>query len=335
MIRTHRSKEYNWNFDTKSGLFMRWGETPHDDPQCSPRGPEILDMEVSTICHGPGAPCKFCYKSNGTQGKFMSFKMFKRILDTLPNNLTQIAFGIGDIDSNPDLWRIMQTCREKDIIPNITINGFRMKAEDFDNLAKLCGSVAVSCYDKEATYRAVEELSSRGLEQVNIHQILSYDSYKMCMEILEDMVNDPRLDDLNALVFLMLKPKGRAKQSRLPTNQQFDDVVRYALINGLPIGFDSCSAPSFLNTIKDRADKDKLEIMVEPCEAFLFSSYCNVDGEFFPCSFCEGEEEWEKGLNALEVRDFITDIWNHPRMEEWRSKLLGNCRSCPVFNLCL
>jgi hypothetical protein len=61
MIRTARTKDYNWNFDTTTGMFARWGDTFHDDPEWSPLGPEILDIEVTTKCKGPGGKlCKFC-----------------------------------------------------------------------------------------------------------------------------------------------------------------------------------------------------------------------------------------------------------------------------------
>lgn len=60
-----RSENYNYNFDKKTGFFVRWGKTFKDDPAIAPF-PEILDIEVSEICNGvPGlngieAPCKFC-----------------------------------------------------------------------------------------------------------------------------------------------------------------------------------------------------------------------------------------------------------------------------------
>lgn len=94
-IRICQNSDYNWIFDTETGKFARWGKTCDDDPIMAPM-PEILDIEISTICH---QGCKFCYKSNTSIGKNMSLEEFKEIFakfDT--NNLTQIAFGIGDIN---------------------------------------------------------------------------------------------------------------------------------------------------------------------------------------------------------------------------------------------
>ena len=97
MLKKVRSDNYNYDFDTDNGFFARWGATPKDDPCIAP-APEILDIEVSTICHGIGTPCKFCYKSNTGVGENMTFNTFKKIFDNMPSHLTQIAFGIGSLN---------------------------------------------------------------------------------------------------------------------------------------------------------------------------------------------------------------------------------------------
>jgi hypothetical protein len=139
----------------------------------------------------------------------------------------------------------------------------------------------------------------------------------------------------------MLKPKGRAKQA-LPSKDidKFEEIVKKSLELDVNLGFDSCSAPLVLRAL----DNDLANTMIEPCEAFLFSSYANVKGEFFPCSFCEGEEGWENGIELTSNSNFIDNIWNHPRMVTWREKLIDSstecnckhndlCRSCPVFEI--
>jgi len=84
-----RSENYNYNFNKTSGRFERWGKTEADDPDFSP-APEILDIEVTTICNGvPNkdgvkSPCKFCYKSNTPNGKNMSLDTFRKVIDRFP-----------------------------------------------------------------------------------------------------------------------------------------------------------------------------------------------------------------------------------------------------------
>jgi hypothetical protein len=193
--------EFNLIFRKRDGFTMTWGKTQEDDPQYSPVGPIILDIEVSEACH---EMCPFCYKANTPNGRNMTFETFKTIFHKLPRSLTQAAFGIGSIDTNPDLKRMMNYCRNNDyqsIVPNITINGSRMTDDWFDYLADTCGAVAVSYYDKDRCFGGVKELTDRGMEQVNIHALLAEETFEKCMEAIDLVQTDSRLENLNAIVF--------------------------------------------------------------------------------------------------------------------------------------
>jgi hypothetical protein len=338
MIKKVRSQLYNYNFNTENGFFMRWGKNFKDDPHFSPLGPEILDIEISTICD---SGCSFCYKSNTPVGKNMDFAKFKNIFHKIPDNLTQIAFGIGSIDSNPDLWRIMEYCRSNNynkVVPHITINGKNLRDEYVSNLVRLCGAVAVSRYDEDICYSAVEELIGRGLGQVNIHQMTCIETFDDCFKVMDDYNNNNKLKNLNAIVFLLMKPKGnRNRYHRITSLKDYKKLIDYAFNRDIPIGFDSCSAPYFIDCIKDRDNSDYLKMLAEPCESNCFSSYINVDGRAFHCSFTEGEDGWE-GVDVVNCVDFMEDVWFSKEVNLFRDKLYSNileygCRKCPIFNL--
>ena len=321
-----RTPFYNYNFNIENGLFVRWGKNLQDDPQYSPIGLEILDIEVSTICH---KGCPFCYKSNLKNGENMTLGRFKEVIDCI-KTLTQVAFGIGDIDGNPDLFKMFDYCRDNNIVPNLTINGARMTDEYYDKLAKYCGAVAVSHYDKDECYNAVEELTNRGMEQVNIHQLISEETYEETLKLLKDIKDDIRLAKLNAVVFLSLKQKGRGESHNIISPKHFRNLIDICFEKDISFGFDSCTALKFLHAIEGHENYDKIKTSVEPCESGLFSSYINVDGVFFPCSFAEGLVE---GIEILKDVDFLQDIWYNPLTIEWRNNLLDNCRNCPIYNI--
>ena len=183
---------------------------------------------------------------------------------------------------------------------------------------------------------------------VNIHQLLALETYDSCFKLLEDVKNDDRLSGLNAIVFLMLKPKGnRNKFHAIDGINQFSKLIDAAQSIGVKIGMDSCTAPLMLQYAKI-FNQESIIPSIEPCESFgLFSSYINVFGDFFPCSFSEGEGEWEKGISVLHCEDFIKDIWFSEKLNKWRRKSLDStksctqcsvqkyCRSCPIFNITL
>lgn len=332
-----RSKDYNYNFNKENGMFIRYGETLDIDPEMCKFGAEILDLEISSgKCMGK---CPECYKCNGAVEHVynMTFDEFKTIFHKVSKSgtLNQIAFGICDIGTNPDFFNMMRYARENGVIPNYTCHGLDMNEEYAKLTAEICGAVAVSVYNKEKSYNAVKMLTEAGMKQVNFHCIAHDKSFDKIKSIIDDIKTDDRLKGLNALVLLRYKPKGNGigKFNQL-TIEQYKEILKYAEDKGVNLGFDSCSAPLYLEAIKDDKDYKQKSMYVEPCESSLFSSYINCKGEFYACSFCEGEGMWKEGLNVLECNDFVEDIWYNDKTIKFRNALLGNCRNCPMFNLC-
>ena len=344
-IKEIKTPEYNQVMNMKTGFMARWGKNKDDDPKYSPIGPELIDMEVSTICHGINkVPCSHCYKGNTGIGENMSYDTFKSIFDKLPMNVSQIAFGIGDIDANTDLWSMMAYCRMNGanmVVPNITINGFGLTNEYAKALSILCGAVSVSRYDdKDCCYEAIKKLTDLGMTQVNIHLLVSEETIDRCYETIDDAVNDPRLSKLNSIVLLTLKPKGCRNKLNVLKQDSYskliDDMLKMSEEKKVKVGFDSCSAPKFLEAVKDHPKLESFKTMVEPCESTLFSIYINVKGEAFPCSFMEGEEGWIEGIDTVDCFDFLNDVWYNDRIKSFRKSLMlqsGDCRTCPYFNI--
>jgi len=325
--------KYNFRFRKSDGLFVRWGSTKEDDGDMTLGLPEICDMEISEVCDGvPGiGPCKFCYKSNtGNKGDLMSFETFKNIFHKLPTTITQIAFGVGTLRKHPEMWDMFKYCRENGVIPNLTING-DVDDEEFDKIAQYAGACAVSVYDKDLSYDAVKKLTDRGMKQVNIHQMISLETFETTKQVLQDKLTDPRLAKLNAIVLLSLKLKGRAVKNNfsiLP-QEKFNNLVNFAMDNGIGVGFDSCSCWKFIKSIEGRENQKQLEMFADPCESTLFSAYVDCRGDFFPCSFAEGNGEWKEGLSVLKCNDFLEDIWYNDKTLKFRNNVI-KCRNCKI-----
>jgi len=349
-VKIVRSPVYNYNFRKTDGYFERWGQKKEDDPDFSPLGPEILDLEISAGADCLGN-CSFCYKANGAQGNTdtvnMTLEQFQTILDKMPRVLTQIAFGICNVGTNPDFFAMMEHARSKGIIPNYTCHGLDVDDAVAERTASLCGAVAVSIVRKDRSYEAVQRFVSKGMKQVNIHFMLSEETLDKAMKTVDDMVEDPRLEGMNAIVFLQYKPKGRHPDAFhcIQSPGAYTKLVDYCEERGVRYGFDSCSAPLFFKAIEGNEKRMPLAVMAEPCEAFgMFSSYINVHGVYYPCSFCEGEDGWESGLDVLNCENFLKEIWFNEKLNGWRKKILesskgcdchfsGMCRSCPVFDV--
>jgi hypothetical protein len=340
------SPNYNYAFHYSDGNFTRWGKTLEDDPKFSPFGPEILDIEIGTICHGiNNKPCSHCYKSNTGCGDNMTLDQFKVIFNKIPKTLTQIAFGIGDIDSNPDMFDMFRYCRENDynyVVPNVTINGWNLTDEYARKLSELCGAVAISRYsDPDVCYNAVKKLSDLGMKQVNIHMLLSKETLLTCMELIDHYKTDPRLQGLNAIVFLLLKPKGKRNRNTKVSLEEYHELNNKCIENKIRYGFDSCSAPLFLSDVKDSPDFEHYSKLAECCESDRFSAYINYKGEYWHCSFTENHHDW-KGIDVLNCNDFLKDVWFNDELIKFRRNIFTNCHrsdicddcyECPTFDI--
>ncbi len=329
-----KSSDYNFIFNKDTGFFARWGKNKDEDPEYGP-SPEILDLEISSgKCRGK---CKFCYKGNGKDENthHMTFEEFKTIFEKINKNklITQIAFGICDINSNKDFFKMMEYSREHGVIPNYTCHGLDVTKEVAKKTAELCGAVAVSIVNKEKTYDAIKLFTDEGMKQVNCHYVLSMESYDRAFEIIDDISTDPRLEKFNAIVFLQYKDKNKNSDYHSVLDvEKYKKLINYCNKKKVNYGFDSCSAPMFIESIKDDPNNSYLETMADPCESFLFSLYISCKGKVFPCSFGEDIEE---EIDVLNCNNFVKDVWNNEVAKSWRKKLIDNERNCPVYELSL
>lgn len=345
-IKQFRSETYNYNFNLSSGYFERWGKTIDEDPIYSPYGPEIVDFEVDEVCsgipnkNGKYIPCPMCYKANvNTKGNTMTFETFKGIFDKFPTVngipfISQIAFGATDINHNKDLWKMMDYCRKNFVVPNITINGAKLTEEIINNLIKYTGAISVSCYDTnpEVCYSAIDTLIKAGHKQINMHICYYEENKDFVKSVIEDIHNDKRLKNMNAVVLLALKQKGRGSNLTAINDTDFQEIIEKAFEYHIGLGFDSCSFHRVKRIFNKMGILSKYESYMEPCESFgLFSSYINVNGKYSFCSFCE--DTIPEVIDVLNIKDFIVDLWESNMVKEWRIKSLNCQRDCPVFKV--
>ena len=376
--RSLRSPKYNYDFDSKTGAFERWGETKDQDPDYSEFGPEILDIEIVTGCKGVrGRRCDYCYKSNSLKNvKYMGLERFKEVFSKVNENktITQVALGLdAGAELNPDTWKISEWLRSEGVVPNGTVAD--VTSETADKIASLWGACAVSAHllgpngwaaFKDSVKLLTDRVKKPGntLVAVNCHFMVSEQTYDVAKKLVSSIASDPVLSRIYAIVLLGLKQCGRGAKGFRPLSfEKFSELARFAGSKKVGLGFDSCSANKFSAFLKDDLAKrtsavlkafaaseekdgavleqklkklkrwyDDTNELIEPCESGLFSSYVNVDGEYFPCSFCEGHPSFAgKGIDVMKTNSFTSEVWN--ASTGWRNALLKNARSCPVYDV--
>jgi hypothetical protein len=113
--------DYSYIFLKADKFFQRWGKSTEDDPLYSPIGPEVLDIKIT---------------SNDEDIPVMDIDTFKLIINKIPKTLTQVAFEIVDIQTNPDFVPMVKYCREIGIEPSFIFIGPDFEGELAEKIIK-------------------------------------------------------------------------------------------------------------------------------------------------------------------------------------------------------
>lgn len=82
-----------------------------------PEFPESIDIKITNQCD---MQCKYCHedsKPNGKHGNILDVKF----IDSL-HPYTELAIGGGNPLSHPDLIKFLEKCKDKNLIPSMTVN---------------------------------------------------------------------------------------------------------------------------------------------------------------------------------------------------------------------
>lgn len=332
---------YNCFFSKETGLNVRFGKEVKDDPAYCELGPEIADIEVvAGKCPKiNGKNCAFCYKNNGGEiANCMTLKQFKELIDFMPKNLSQIAFGITGVKTNPEFFDMMQYAKDVGVVSNYTTNGVDLDDECIEKTLDLCGRIAVSCYEgaKEICYDTMDRVGKAAAKRnvkfpCNIHLVLSKATFGHVKDVLND-AKEKKIPNLGAIVILRIKPVGRASNlDCVIPKEYYKEIVDFCLTNNVKFGFDSCGAKAVEDVLVESGHAD-LTDCIESCESSRLSSYFNWKREYWSCSFCENNHKIMDVIDPFKFKDFPS-FWNSDEVKRLRFPAKMACKSCPWYCL--
>ena len=315
-MRRH-SESYNFIGDPETGVTMRWGAALDQDPVLAP-WPELADISISNHC---SKHCDFCYRDSKPDNSFLSIADYERILDSLTSprwgSVFQVALGGGEPLEHPRFLEIVRRTWERGIVANFTTNGQAITKTLAAELAGKVGAVAISVSSiEEMRPDRVKILADAGIK-TNLHFVLDSNSIDQAAELLEGRFNH-LFDDVNAVIFLTFKPRGRGAESRcLRPGASLDRFVARIDSSACSghIGFDACFVPILMR--RTEVDVD----YVDSCECAFFSVYIDEQMNVKPCSFAIGN------LDSFNLRQYsMEEIWIQ-RFFDYRKRILDDsCR---------
>ncbi len=297
----------------------------HEDP-FSLQIASLLDIGVMGTCKHK---CDFCYQGHVDRPN-MKLSDFKKIIDEVAYHVNQVALGgRGDPNHHENFKEMIEYCREQGVVPNYTTSGIDLTDEHIE-ISKLCGAVAVSDYENNFTYRALQRFIDAGIK-TNIHQIYSNETHIKCCGLVEGRI--PTLwksfdvSGLNAVVFLLFKPHGAGKNLKhlIPTEAQrkYFSTLIFNPSCKFKVGMDSCLVN---HVIKYGNASPMQKATIDTCEAARMSAYITPDMKMMPCSFAD-EKRWATPI----YRNGVHFIWNDAApFNKFREVLMKHRDVCPL-----
>ena len=322
-----KNDKYELLFNTKTGFELLMGINGYDDPFMTEL-PTMLDVGIMGHCSNN---CPFCYQDPRIVEPNMKLDDFKRIIDEVKHHASQVALGgRGNPEDHEDFEEIVKYASENKVTPNYTTAGNNVNHEIVNITKKYVGAVAVSDYDKPFTYSALKIFMDADIK-TNIHFVFSSKSFDKAINVLNgiDVWNGQiDLEKLNAIVFLLFKPQGRAKNliDWIPSKKQlriFANKIKFPK-SKIKIGLDSC----LVNCIKEFVEFSPIEEMsIDTCESGRMSVYITPDMKLVPCSFADHNEYGVKLHNNT-----IENVWNNGRpFKKFREILKEKSNCCPAI----
>jgi MoaA/NifB/PqqE/SkfB family radical SAM enzyme len=322
--KTFENDKYIVHFNTQTGLEVLKGKDG-TDPFVTDL-PLLIDVGIMGSCLNA---CPFCYQGLHDE-PHMTLENFKSIIDQVKDHTNQVALGgRGDPNLHPNFKEIVEYARDNMVVPNYTTSGINL-TDDQIEISKMCGAVAVSDYEKDFTYDALNRLMDAGIK-TNIHFIFSNPNFEKSINMLAGIdVWDGKIDieKLNAVVFLLFKPQGSGKYrvDLIPTRDQiktFSGMV-FTPYSKFKIGMDSC----LINHVLEFANPNHIQRMaIDTCESSRMSAYISPSMKLVPCSFADHSEY---GIE-MTPKYGIEFLWqNSFSFERFRKRLKRNPNCCPV-----
>lgn len=277
MITKHDPQGFKTLFNPKNGFSVR-GELPDGSDPIYASTPELVDCKITDKCDNG---CTYCYMGSGPTGRHCDMEDYYRVLRQMElMGVFQVALGGGEPTLHPRFAEILQVTKYTGIVPNYSTNGNHLTQEIVEASRDLCGAVAVSWHDPP-NIGAIERLIKAGV-RTNIHYILSEQTVDDAIQLMREL--GKILPGLNAIVFLRLKPVGRADGMNSKFNPR--SLARFFAETQkerpYKVGFDACMIPM----VEHYTNFDPT--FFDYCDGGRFSCYVDVSGpkiEMKKCSF--------------------------------------------------
>jgi len=264
------------------------------DMELIPEHPELVDIKLTDVCH---IGCPWCYQDSTSDSLHGDINTIKTVIKSLNPQITEVAFGGGDVLQHPDIVKILQFSRNHGLhSSNITMNwqSIMRYPDKVKEVMPLLDAIGVSVTGKGQIKQVVEKLK----------EIDCFIPSRICFHIIPDLYNkDMIVKVLNEIkeqsieidvLFLGYKTNGRGKEVTSTQVKEMKEIFSYIIENKMCLQCDT------------KFVKDYIDVVKEFGSAF---TYDIKEGEYSMNIDCV-EEFYSQSSYNLEFKGEITDDFN-------------------------
>ncbi len=301
--------------------------------------PETVHFMVTNRCN---LSCPLCYENKEGKTEMPKSAIFALIDKLAEMKVFQLAIGGGEPFLREDIFEIIEYCRKKRIVPNVTTNGTLVNDYVIKKIRHKVGGISVSLngYSSDTNFgrdtkgfddmvRGMRLLLAGGIP-TGANVLVTHESLHYLHRTF-DFLKKSGVKWVN-----VLRPKsgqGNAPVARyILSRRELSELKRVLNLwtYNLPLYVDT-SLTCLMHTVPIQMLRENA---VYGCVAG--TRFCTIDcnGDVYPCSFFKNTE-YLAG-NVLE-KDF-QDIWLNSeifiKFRKMGERLRGKCRSCGIRDYC-
>lgn len=237
------------DYQNNKRLALRLSETP--DMELIPEHPELVDIKLTDVCY---IGCPFCYQNSQSDSLHGDFKTIKTVIKSLNPNITEVAFGGGDVLQHPQIVEILEFAREHGLMSsNITMNWqsvirYPGKVKE---VMPLLDAIGVSITGKGQIKQVVDKLKEINCftpSRICYHIIPDLYSKELIIKILNEVKQYSQESDV---LFLGFKTNGRGKNVRPKHVDGMREIFDYMIENNIELQCDTKFVKDYLDVVKE------------------------------------------------------------------------------------
>lgn len=229
-------------------LALRFTETA--DEELIPKTPELVDIKLTDVCH---IGCAWCYQGSVSDSLHGKLDVIKTVIKSLDPEITEVAYGGGDVLMHPNIVEILEFSREHGLSSsNITMNwqSILRYPDEVKSVMPLLDAIGCSITGAGQIKQVVEKLKEYGHytpERICFHVIPDLYSKRLITKILDELKEHSPESDV---LFLGYKTNGRGHLVETEQVQEMDEIFQYIKDNGIHLQCDTKFVKDYFEVVE-------------------------------------------------------------------------------------